>query len=110
MLMMGQSSEAKSTHLKYSPVTGYFEQDDPETEPRGYDFVSGLTSRFEVHTDSRQASHNFGLKEREYYTDATFDPSHEKTQWQRFHFHVDELNRNAPSNVQFKVLYRSLSP
>jgi hypothetical protein len=39
-LMMGESSGPKSTYLKYSTVTGYFEQDDPNTESRGYDFVS----------------------------------------------------------------------
>lgn len=87
--MMGQSPESKSTYLKYSPVTGYFEQDEPGTDPREYDFVS----------------HSFGLIEREYDTDAIFDPNHERTQWQRFHFHIDELNAHAAPGVQFKVLY-----
>jgi hypothetical protein len=41
-LMMGESSDPKSTYLKYSTVTGYFEQDDPKTEARGYDFVHYL--------------------------------------------------------------------
>ena len=41
-LMMGESSDAKATYLKYSTVTGYFEQDDPKTEARGYDFVHFL--------------------------------------------------------------------
>lgn len=40
LLIMGSSSDPESTYLKYSPVTGYFEQDDPETDPRGYDYVS----------------------------------------------------------------------
>jgi hypothetical protein len=53
-----------------------------------------------------QAAHNFGLIERAYYTDIQFDPDHKKTQWQRFHYHIDELNERAASNVQFKVLYR----
>jgi broad specificity phosphatase PhoE len=46
------------------------------------------------------------LIERAYDTDTKFDPGHKKTQWQRFHFHVDELNRNSAPNIQFKVLYR----
>ncbi|KAN0108244.1 phosphoglycerate mutase [Hyaloscypha variabilis] len=89
LFMMGQSPDSKTTHLQYSTVTGYFEQDEPDTDPRGYDF----------------ASHNFGLIERKYYTDAVFDPHHEKSQWQRFYFHVDELNAHAAPGVQFKVLY-----
>jgi hypothetical protein len=47
ILIMRQSSEPKPTYLKYSPVTGYFEQDDPETDPRGYDFVGAMTCQFE---------------------------------------------------------------
>jgi hypothetical protein len=106
LLMAGQSSESTATHLKYIPVAGYFEQDEPETNPRGYDFVSSIIYRPETHTDNGQASHNFGLIERAYDTDAIFDPHHEKTQWQRFHFHVDELNAHAAPGIQFKVLYR----
>jgi hypothetical protein len=49
------------------------------------------------------------LIERKYYTDAVFDPHYEKSQWQRFFFHIDELNAHAAPGVQFKVLYR-LSP
>ena len=104
--MMGESSGPESTYLKYSPVIGYFEQDEPETDPRGYDFVSFKVSRPEVNADMFQAAHNFGLIERAYYTDIQFDPDHKKTQWQRFHYHIDELNERAASNVKFKVLYR----
>jgi hypothetical protein len=106
---MGQSPDSNSTYLKYSPVTGYFEQDEPGTDPRGYDFVSPMTNGPEMDPDSVQVSHSFGLIEREYDTDAIFDPNHERTQWQRFHFHIDELNAHTAPGVQFKVLYR-LSP
>jgi hypothetical protein len=95
--------------MKYSPVTGYFEQDEPETDPRGYDFVSLHLESRSHKTYNPQATHNFGLIERAYDTDAEFDPDHKKTQWQRFHYHVDELNEHAGSNVQYKILYRWLS-
>ena len=70
--------------------------------------ISDITSHIDPGTTVNivQASHNFGLIERAYDTDDLFDPHHEKTQWQRFQFHVKELNTHAPPGVQFKVLYR----
>jgi len=86
---MGRSSGSEHEYLKYSTLTGYFQQDDPTTDPLSYDFITS----------------NFGLRERAYDTDAAFDPDHKKTQWQRFHHHVSKLNEESGAKVQYKVLY-----
>lgn len=48
---------------------------------------------------------NFGLINRPYDTDKEFDPTSQKTQWQRFEHQVFRLNRQSGSHVQYKVLY-----
>ena len=32
--------ESKGREIKFSPVGGYFLQDDPDTNPTGFDYVS----------------------------------------------------------------------
>ena len=46
-----------------------------------------------------------GLLDRPYETDATFDPSGQKTQWERLAYHVKSLNEHASQGTQYKVLY-----
>ncbi len=48
---------------------------------------------------------NYGLINRSYPTDKGFDLYGKKTQWQRFEYYVDNLNRNADTNTQYKVLF-----
>jgi len=50
---------------------------------------------------------NFGLLNRTYPTDNTYDPTGTKTQWQRFEYWVDYLNRgdSKGDNVRFKVMF-----
>ncbi len=40
MVMMGETPTPKEEHTKYSTVTGYFLQDDVDTDPKTFDFVS----------------------------------------------------------------------
>lgn len=37
IVMMGESNTPR--HMTYTTVTGYFQQDDPNTDPKGFDFV-----------------------------------------------------------------------
>ena len=38
MVMMGESNVPQ--YIEYTTVTGFFQQDDPATEPNGFDYVS----------------------------------------------------------------------
>ncbi|KAF1991385.1 phosphoglycerate mutase [Aulographum hederae CBS 113979] len=76
--------------FKYTTITGFFEHDEPAPTPN-----------FRATT-----SPNLGLIIRPYPTDAQFDPSGEKTQWQRFEHYIQHLNRNVEnSSTQYKLLY-----
>ena len=46
-----------------------------------------------------------GLLNRSYETDAEFDPSSQKTQWERFAYYVKSLSEHASSGIQYKLLY-----
>ena len=76
-------------YINYTTVTGYFLQDDPSTNATTFNFTAT----------------NFGLINRTYPADARCDVHMNKTQWQRFADQVSLLQREAPSNVQYKVLY-----
>ncbi|KAI0009198.1 phosphoglycerate mutase-like protein [Xylariaceae sp. FL0662B] len=75
--------------ISYTTITGFFQQDDPATDPKSFDYTKS----------------NFGLIERSYPTDGEFDPKGEKTQWQRFEHYVNALNHNATKDTQYKVLF-----
>ncbi|RDW60896.1 phosphoglycerate mutase family protein [Coleophoma cylindrospora] len=80
------------THIVYSTVTGYFQQDDPKTDPKTFDYTKS----------------NFGLIDREYATDAVVDPQRKKTQWERFEQQVTAWNSEAKKTekkVAYKLLY-----
>jgi len=53
-----------------------------------------------------QADISMGLLNRSYVTDASFDPSGQKTQWERFANYVQSLNAKGSSpNAKYKVLF-----
>ncbi|POS85555.1 hypothetical protein EPUL_003842, partial [Erysiphe pulchra] len=86
---MNSTSSSASEHLELSTVTGYFQQDDPSTDAESFDFTKN----------------NFGLIERSYESDASFDPDLKMTQWQRFEAEIFHLNSLDKPKTQYKVLY-----
>ncbi|KAL8696486.1 MAG: hypothetical protein Q9224_002768 [Gallowayella concinna] len=86
--VVGAASIQKS-HINYTTVTGYFLQDEASTNASGFSFMNN----------------NFGLINRTYATDATYDPNGKKTQWQRFENQVFRFNRGSGRNVQYKLLF-----
>ncbi|KAI1141708.1 phosphoglycerate mutase-like protein [Hypoxylon sp. FL0543] len=75
--------------INYTTISGFFQQDDPATDPGSFDYTKS----------------NFGLINRSYPTDIGFDPNKEKTQWERFAYYVDTLNRGCDENTRYKVLF-----
>ena len=78
-----------SKNINYITATGYFFQDEPTTNATTFNFTAT----------------NFGLINRTYSTDQSYDPHGMKTQWQRFAYHITDLNRNSPHHVQYKLLF-----
>ncbi|KAJ8130526.1 hypothetical protein O1611_g3102 [Lasiodiplodia mahajangana] len=83
-----QVHEHKST-INYTTIGGFFLQDDTATDPKTFDYTTV----------------NYGLINRTYPTDRQFDRSGKKTQWERFEYYVNTLNRNADKDTQYKVLF-----
>jgi len=79
---------SSESYLKYSTVVGYFLQDDPDTDPYKFDFIST----------------NFGLIDRIYDTDSPLDNDN-KTQWERFERKVRSLDSEAGKHTAYKVLF-----
>jgi broad specificity phosphatase PhoE len=79
--------EMVPTYYKYSTVSGYFLQDDPETDPKSFDYMKS----------------NLGLKKRSYDTDTTFPGN--RSQWQRFADKLRILNEEAPSGTRYILAY-----
>ncbi|KAI5298361.1 hypothetical protein KEM55_003480, partial [Ascosphaera atra] len=77
------------SYLDYTAVPGYFAQDDPSTDADTFDFTK-----------------SFGLIEQAYDTDEDLpgDPKN-YTQWERFAFKLKNLNDNAPSRIQYKLIF-----
>ncbi|KAL8842529.1 MAG: hypothetical protein Q9170_000483 [Blastenia crenularia] len=78
-----------NSYIQYTTVTGYFLQDEAPTNASTFSFINT----------------NFGLINRTYPTDANYDPKGKKTQWQRLANQVFRLNRDAPTDVHYKLLY-----
>ncbi|KAK5166652.1 putative phosphoglycerate mutase pmu1 [Saxophila tyrrhenica] len=74
------------TCIKYSTVTGYFLQDEPDTNATTFDYTE----------------HDFGLIKRNYPATAGL---HQLTQWQKFERQVEALNADAPLDTVYKVLF-----
>ncbi|KAJ8109318.1 hypothetical protein ONZ43_g6172 [Nemania bipapillata] len=83
-----QAGEHKTT-INYTTVGGFFLQDDAATDPKTFDYTTV----------------NYGLINRSYPTDREFDRYRKKTQWQRFEYYVNTLNKNADKDTQYKVLF-----
>ncbi|KAI9831693.1 MAG: hypothetical protein M1819_004759 [Sarea resinae] len=87
MFMVGEGQTVP--RIDYSTVSGLFMQDEPHVDPTIFDYTKT----------------NFGLIDRTYETDADFDPNHKKTQWQRFEYYVQQLNKLSKDDVRYKLLY-----
>ncbi|KAG9243022.1 histidine phosphatase superfamily [Calycina marina] len=88
MITMGKSLPPDE-FARYEVITGFFQQDDPSTVPGTFDY----------------ANHNFGLIDQVYDTDADYDTTESKTQWQRFDHKVFRLNRESRRLVQYKIMF-----
>ncbi|KAK5153777.1 hypothetical protein LTR04_006166 [Oleoguttula sp. CCFEE 6159] len=90
---IGTTPEADVTavHHVFTVLKGFFLQDDLDTDPEGFDY--------------NDPDLNFGLINRAYDTDTSFDVSRQKTQWQRFERYVSDLNFESPKNTQYKILF-----
>ncbi|MCJ1303628.1 hypothetical protein MMC08_006438 [Hypocenomyce scalaris] len=86
LIIMGEAP--RSSHTQYSTVTGYFLQDDLETDESAFNYTAV----------------NFGLKDRSYTSEGD-DPGNKLTQWQLFQQEVDRLNHEGGKDVQYKVLF-----
>ena len=81
---------APAATFDYQSVTGFFQQDDPNTDPESYDY----------------SKNNFGLIDRSYETDdqSGNDPSKQSTQWQRFETYLRHLNADASPGTHYKLI------
>ncbi|OTA61563.1 phosphoglycerate mutase-like protein [Hypoxylon sp. EC38] len=84
-----KQSATGDSAISYTTIAGFFQQDDPATDSGNFDYTKT----------------NYGLINRSYTTDGEFDPSKEKTQWERFAYYVNTLNRGCDKNTQYKVLF-----
>ncbi|KAL9126651.1 MAG: hypothetical protein Q9217_004327 [Psora testacea] len=74
---------------KYTTITGYFLQDELDTEPSTFDYTKA----------------DLGLINRAYPIDASFNPSDGITQWQLLAHHIRTLIDESPDSVQYKLIY-----
>ncbi|KAL2812395.1 histidine phosphatase superfamily [Aspergillus granulosus] len=77
------------SHFHFSTITGVFLQDDPNTDPDTFDYVST----------------NFGIIPRPYPSDDTLDSTTPKSQWQRLAHYIDTLNASSPPETSYKLLF-----
>lgn len=114
LIMMGESQRIQvplesppkepTKYLEYSIVEGYFQQSDPATDDKNFDYVRSLPP-FEKQTlTSFQTKVNFGLVDRPYASDGE-NPDQGRTQWEKFELEVARLNHESEANVQYKVLF-----
>ncbi|OJJ82496.1 phosphoglycerate mutase family protein [Aspergillus glaucus CBS 516.65] len=78
-------------HFNLTTVPGYFLQDEPDTDPDAFNYVSS----------------NFGLINRTYNTDTDLDIRN-TTQWQRFEHHLNSLNQEShhkSPNATYRLLF-----
>ncbi|KAH9895397.1 hypothetical protein F4778DRAFT_783753 [Xylariomycetidae sp. FL2044] len=75
---------SQESTINYTTITGFFQQDESSTVPGDFDYTES----------------NYGLIDRSYPTDDEFDPSAEKTQWERFEYYVNTLNRDCDKNTK----------
>ncbi|KAI2639072.1 phosphoglycerate mutase-like protein [Hypomontagnella submonticulosa] len=73
----------------YQVAAGFFKHDN---EPEGPSFRATTQP-------------GMGLINQVYETDQSFDPQRQKTQWQRFLYYVDQLNRAGGGKTVYKLVY-----
>ncbi|KAI2628457.1 phosphoglycerate mutase-like protein [Hypoxylon sp. NC1633] len=83
------SCHSETSTINYTTISGFFQQDDPATVSSNFDYTES----------------NYGLIDRSYPTDNKFDPHGKRTQWERFAYYVNTLNRDCDKNTQYKVLF-----
>jgi broad specificity phosphatase PhoE len=79
---------AEEWHFDYSTVTGYFMQDEKDTDPATFDFKT----------------HAFGLIPRPYDTDSSA-PSSAHSDWARFTHYLSTLNAATPEFTSYRLLF-----
>jgi broad specificity phosphatase PhoE len=83
------SAYSPSKQISYSVIPGIFQQDDPSTNPSGFDFIAT----------------NFGLINRTYPSDASCPSDAKQTQWQRLAHYISTLNKKSPHNERYTLLF-----
>ncbi|KAI9371763.1 histidine phosphatase superfamily [Aspergillus egyptiacus] len=79
---------ASAKHINYSIVPGYFEQDDPNTDPSTYDYTAN----------------NFGLISRSYDADKDAETK-DLSIWERFYRQLVYLNAHSEKHVSYKLFF-----
>jgi len=81
---------ASAATFHYSVPQSFFVHEDPN--------INANPASYTSHPD-------FGLLNQTYSTDALFDPSGQKTQWELFTQYVNALNSASDADTHYKVLY-----
>ncbi|KAF2818776.1 phosphoglycerate mutase-like protein [Ophiobolus disseminans] len=76
-------------HINYSVVPGVFQQSENTTNATGFDFIAA----------------NFGLINRTYSSDSSCPGRRPFTQWQLLAHYISTLNKEAPRNERYSVLF-----
>ncbi|KAI1327667.1 phosphoglycerate mutase-like protein [Xylariaceae sp. FL0255] len=86
LLALTAEAGCARSYTNYTSVGGYFLQDDPSTNASTFSYIDT----------------NFGLINRTY----SMDPLEgSQSQWEQFYLEVQRLNREAPKNIDYKVLF-----
>ncbi|GAB1317788.1 putative phosphoglycerate mutase pmu1 [Madurella fahalii] len=88
-ILPGSVAAASKISFEYSTEPGYFTQEDPSINGNPPDYTKI----------------EYGLIDRPYATDSTFDPTGQKPKWERFANFVTSLNHRAGTGAVYKLLY-----
>ncbi|KAL3480216.1 histidine phosphatase superfamily [Aspergillus californicus] len=88
-LSLGLSTLATASHINYTIVPGFFEQDDAATDPSTFDYTAN----------------NFGLIDQVYDADKSSNSTSGLSIWERFHRQLIYMNVNAPRHVSYKLFF-----
>ncbi|GAP89507.1 putative phosphoglycerate mutase [Rosellinia necatrix] len=80
---------AETKYFNYEAVSGFFQFD---RSPTGPDYRATTTP-------------NLGLISRPYETDSYFDPTNEKTQWERFMYYLKTQNIRGRGRILYKLIF-----
>ncbi|KAJ6036326.1 phosphoglycerate mutase-like protein [Penicillium herquei] len=87
--LLGLAASVQAYTVNYTTVTGYFLQDESETDASTFDYTAV----------------NFGLLNRTYPADKELKHANSLTQWERFYNQVQKLNDESHGDVEYKVLF-----